>query len=129
MGFCVKGDIVNLAENSERRASIRIKVELRVYYGPHHSKLLTGYSVDLSAGGLFLSATGPFEVNDIVKLKFAVPGVEGDAVTCYARVAWINPGGNQAKPDYPVGAGLQFVELAPENLASIKGFLEVQAVW
>jgi len=120
---------MNIAENPERRSSIRIKAELRVYYGPHHSNLLTGYTVNLSAGGLFLSATGPFEVNDIVKLKFNVPGREGEAVICSARIAWINQGGNQLKPDYPVGAGLEFIDLASENLASIVGFLEVQAAW
>ena len=120
---------MNTAENPERRSSVRIKVELRVYYGPLHSKLLTGYSVDLSAGGLFLSTKGPFEINDIVKLKFSLPGEEDEAVSCNARIAWINKEGDQLKLDYPTGAGLQFLDLAPENLASIESFLDVKEVW
>jgi uncharacterized protein (TIGR02266 family) len=120
---------MNDVENSEKRSSTRIKVELRVYYGPHQSKLLTGFSVDLGAGGLFLSTTCPFDVDDIVKLKFNVPGEEGKVVACDARVAWINYEGNQLKPEYPVGAGLQFVDLATEDLTSIESYLEIEGVW
>ncbi len=120
---------MDIAEKSERRSSIRIKVELRVFYGPHQSKLLTGYSVDLGAGGLFLSTTCPFDINDIVKLKFTVPGKEDKAVACNARVSWINQEDDQPKPEYPVGAGLQFVDMAPEDIASIVSFLDVKAAW
>jgi len=116
-------------ENPERRSSIRIKVELRVYYGPHQTKLLTGYSVDLGAGGLFITTTCPFDVDDIVTLKFTVPGEEQKVVACKARVAWINQEGKQPKPGYPVGAGLQFVDMTPEDIASIVGYLEIEAVW
>ena len=104
-------------------------MELRVYYGPHQSKLITGYSVDLGAGGLFLSTTCPFDINDIVKLKFTVPDENEKAIACNARVAWINQEGNKPKPELPVGAGLQFVDLAAEDLASIESFLEIKTVW
>lgn len=120
---------MNNLEISERRSSIRIIVELRVFYGPNQSKLLTGYSVDLGAGGLFLSTSCPFEINDTVKLKFTVPGDEEKVISCNARVAWINREGSQPKPEYPVGAGFQFEDLAPEDHVSIMSFLDVQAVW
>lgn len=120
---------MNNENNLERRSSIRIKVELRVYYGPHQSKLLTGYSVDLGAGGLFLSTTCPFDIDDIVKLKFTVPDDEDNIITCNARVAWINKETEQPKPDYPVGAGLQFVGLPPKDIATIVNYLEVKAAW
>jgi uncharacterized protein (TIGR02266 family) len=119
---------MNNLEDNERRSSIRIEVELRVYYGPHQSKLLTGYSVDLGAGGLFLSTTCPFDIDDIVKLKFTVPGEEKN-IACSARVAWINQDGNQRKPEYPEGAGLEFADIAPEDIDSIKSYLNIKAVW
>ena len=31
----------------EKRSNVRLKAEIRVYYGDYQSKLLTGYSVDL----------------------------------------------------------------------------------
>lgn len=120
---------MNKFENEERRSSIRIEVELRVYYGPHQSKLLTGYSVDLGAGGLFLSTTCPFDVDDIVKLKFTVPGEVEKTIACDARVAWINQEENQIKSNYPAGAGLEFVDIGPEDITSIKSYLNIKAVW
>lgn len=120
---------MNNPDFQEKRASARIKVELRVYYGPHQSKLLTGYSVDIGAGGLFLSTTCPFDINDIVKLKFTVPGQVEKIIDCNARVAWINKEDRQLKPEYPEGAGLQFFEMESEDIASIEGFLEVEAKW
>ena len=50
----------------ERRSSVRIKAEIRVFYGEYQSKLLTGYSIDLSSGGVFLITTCPFDVDDIL---------------------------------------------------------------
>lgn len=113
----------------ERRSSVRFKAEIRVYYGDYQSKLLTGCSVDLSAGGIFLATTCPFDVDDNVKLKFSIPGQEEKAVSCDARVAWINYEDKRLKPEYPTGGGLQFDDLVPEDLRSIVGFLEIEAAW
>ena len=113
----------------ERRSSVRLKADIRVYYGDYQSKLLTGYSVDLSTGGIFLVTTCPFDVDDIVKLKFSMPGEGKKTVSCDARVAWINYEDKRLKPEYSTGVGLQFIGLAPEDLCSIVGFLEVEASW
>ena len=113
----------------ERRSSVRLKAEIRVYYGEYQSKLLTGYSVDLSPGGIFLVTTCPFDVDDIVKLKFSMPGEGEKTVSCDARVAWINYEDKRLKSEYPTGVGLQFVDLTPENFDSLVGFLEVEAAW
>jgi len=113
----------------ESRSSVRLKAEIRVYYGEYQSKLLTGYSVDLSTGGVFLATTCPFDVDDIVKLKFSMPGESEKTVSCDARVAWINYEDKRLKSEYSTGVGLQFVGLAPEDLCSIVGVLEVEAAW
>ena len=111
----------------ERRSSVRINAEIRVYYGACTSKLLTGYSIDLNTNGIFLVTTCPFDVDDNVKLKLFIPGQEERVVSCVARVAWINHENTPPKPEYPTGVGLQFVDLVPEDLYSIEGFLEVEA--
>ena len=113
----------------ERRSSLRVKAEIRIYYGEYQSKLLTGYSVDLSAGGIFLVTTCPFDIDDNVMVKLSLTGQEAKSVSCDARVAWINYEDNRLKPEYPAGVGLQFLNLAQENLSSIVGFLELEAVW
>lgn len=108
----------------ERRSSVRITAEIRVYYGACNSKLLTGYSIDLSTNGVFLVTSCPFEVEDNVKLKLFLPGQEEKPISCHARVAWINYENTPPKPEYPSGVGLQFIGLTPEALSSIVKLLE-----
>lgn len=109
---------------TERRANVRINVVIRVSYGVNQSKLLTGDSVDLSAGGVFLTTTCPFDVDDNVKLKIYLLGQEENAVSCDARVAWINHDDKPVKSEYPTGAGLQFIGLEPEDLCQIELLLK-----
>jgi Tfp pilus assembly protein PilZ len=111
-------------DTNERRSNVRIKVVIRVSYGVNQSKLLTGDSVDLSAGGIFLTTTCPFDVDDNVKLNFFLLGQEENAVSCDARVAWINHDDRPVKAEYPTGAGLQFIGLAPEDLHQIELLLK-----
>lgn len=111
----------------ERRSSVRVKAELRVFYNDYQSKIFTGYSIDLSTGGIFLITTCPFDVDDIVKLKL-FPLAEGEKpISCDARVAWINHEDKWLKPEYPTGVGLQFVGLTSAGLSSIKQFLKKEA--
>ncbi len=110
----------------ERRSSVPINAEIRVYYGACTSKLLTGYSIDLNTNGVFLVTTCPFDVDDNVKLKLFIPLQEEIIVSCVARVAWINHENNPPKPEYPAGVGLQFVDITPEDLCSIVGFIKIK---
>ena len=109
---------------AERRSYVRINAEIRVYYGTGISKLLTGHSVDLSPNGAFLVTTCPFDVDDNVDLKLFIPGKEKTAVSCIARVAWINQEGTPPKPEYPAGVGLHFINLKPEDKSSIEKYLK-----
>ena len=119
--------MIHNEDKYERRSNLRINAEIRVYYSDHHSKLLTGYSVELSVGGVFLVTTCPFDVDDNVRLKLSLPGQEEKPISCDARVAWINFEDNRHKPEYPPGVGLQFNDLAMEDLNSISSFLEIEA--
>ena len=112
---------------NERRSSVRIKTDVRIYYSAFQSKLLSDYSVDLSTGGLFLITNYPFDVVDNLTLKFTIPGPEEKTVSCKAKVAWVNNETNRRKPEYPLGVGLKFVDLSQEDLLSIEGFLETEA--
>ncbi len=112
---------------NEKRFSVRIKTEVRVYYRAFQSKLLSDYSVDLSTGGLFLITNYPFDVDDNLTLKFPIPGPEEKTVSCKAKVAWVNNETNRRKPEYPLGVGVQFVDLSPEDFLAIEGFLEAEA--
>lgn len=105
----------------------RLKSEMRVYYGPSQQKLLTGFTVDLSAGGLYLQTETPFKVDDKLILHFKLPEMK-KIVTCNARVAWTNPADRPRKPELPAGIGVQFTNLPLDDLKSIRRFLEYNEI-
>lgn len=108
----------------------RLKAELRVYYGTSHEVMLSGYSADLSSGGLFIASTVLLDIDKSLVLKISLPdATDAQVVTCRGRVAWINDENNPQKPGMPTGMGVEFVDLEAENLASIASFLEIEATW
>ena len=104
-----------------------LKAELRVYYGPSQKMLLYGFSVDMSSGGLFLKTDAPFSVNEQLMLSFTLLDVN-KIVTCKAKVAWVNSKDESRKPTLPAGIGIQFIDLSPEYLKSIKSLLQHNGV-
>jgi uncharacterized protein (TIGR02266 family) len=107
----------------------RLKSEMRVYYGTPPQTVLSDFSVDFSTGGLYLKTKMPLGIDDDLMLTFSLPGQDEKAVSCGARVAWVNREENPLKPELPSGVGVQFVDLAPEDLASIASCLEIESIW
>ncbi len=105
------------------REGMRIKAQMRVYYGPAPQKMLSEFSVDLSTGGLYIKTESPLPVDESLTLRFTLPDQKG-MVTCKARVAWVNPKQNPRKPELPPGMGIQFVELSLDDMKMIRRFLE-----
>ncbi len=109
----------------------RIKAEMRVYYGQPAQKLLAGFSVDLSTGGLYLKTNFPFTVDENLVLHFTLPDLK-KTVTCKAKVAWVNLEANPRKPELPPGIGVQFVDLSLDGMKAIRRFLEhneIEPTW
>ena len=115
--------ILHRSLDLEVRTGIRIKAQMRVYYGPAPQKMLSEFSVDLSTGGLYVKTDSPLPLDENLTLRFTLPDQKG-MVTCKARVAWVNPKQNPRKPELPPGMGIQFVELSLEDMKSIRRFLE-----
>ena len=107
----------------------RLKSKMRAYYGPSLQTVLSDFSVDFSTGGLYLKTNIPLGVDDDLMLTFSLPGQEKKSVSCGARVAWVNQEENPLKPGLPSGVGVKFIDLAPEDLASIASCLDIEAIW
>lgn len=105
------------------RSSKRLKAQLRVYYGLAPQQLLSEFSVDLSAGGLYVKTDFPLDVDEDLTLRLTLPGQQG-IVSCKARVAWVNTKDHPRKPGLPAGMGIQFVDLSLQDMKSIRRFLE-----
>lgn len=105
----------------------RLKSEMRVYYGPTQQTVLSGFSLDLSTGGLYLKTDYDFKVDENLMLIFSLPEQE-KTISCKARVAWVNTKENPRKPELPSGVGVQFVDLTLDAVKSIRRFLEYNQV-
>lgn len=105
------------------RASYRMKAELRVYYGNTPGITLSGFSVDMSSGGLFLKSCILPEVGEQLRLDFALPD-EQRSFHCNARVAWVNGEEAPEKPELPTGFGVQFVDMPLDAIKAIQRFIK-----
>lgn len=81
-----------------------------------NGKVVEGRSEDISAGGLLVVISAPCEANEIVKVRFALPGsgriVEVSAVTKWVR----NTRGTEA-------VGFEFNQIAADSRAAIEHYV------
>lgn len=102
-----------------RRESPRVSMYTQVDLGSE-SNFYGGFSTNLSEGGLFIATLSTPPRGTEVELTFTLPG--GTPIKARGVVRWTREV-NDAMPDVMPGAGVQFVELAPEVAASISAFV------
>ena len=118
-------------DEDSKFTSKRLLSEMRVFYGPSLKTMLSGFSIDISDGGLYLQTDFPLKVDEELILNFALPG-QKKSITCNARVAWLNTKGKLRNSNLPPGAGIQFVNLSLDEIKAIRSFLqynEVKPTW
>lgn len=74
-----------------------------------------GQCIDISSGGMFLTTLPTGNKGDLLELKFRLPGQGEGQVTIGGRIAWVNIPGQEIKPDYPPGYGVEFIDI-PETV-------------
>lgn len=104
------------------RREVRNKAQVKVLYGPDPQQQLTGFSVNLSTGGIFIETERDFPEDERLTLLFSLPSPQ-KVIRCHARVAWCNRKGNLKKTSLPSGIGVQFLDLSLEDLHSIRVYL------
>lgn len=77
-------------------------------------------SINLSLSGMLIKASEPPAVGTIVQLEFSLPGV-ARALRCSAEVVRHT----DLEREGIVGFGVRYLEIAPEHLERLRGFLEV----
>jgi len=111
----------------EKRIKSRFEVRIAVDFGLESKESFTGYSANLSTGGLFLETSDTFPVNTELLLNFLLPKTDIH-VQCNARVAWVNRLGSLVKPSLLPGMGLQFLNLTQENDTTIQEYLRKEHI-
>jgi len=103
----------------DRRRKRRIPLETNVGL-VSDSNFYTGFSGDISEGGLFVSTYALQPVGTRVNLRFAIDEVEVEAV---GQVRWIREPRNS---DVPPGMGIEFEALDPNHEEAIRAFVGVR---
>lgn len=108
--------------NVQIRQYPRFMARLKINLAGDNITVLSGYSINLSAGGVFLETMTLMEENTALAAEFILPNVD-IAIKCRAEVAWVNHPENIKNPNLPVGMGLRFLDLQQESLDAIRKFI------
>ena len=118
---------LDVHERKEPRYASHIKIR----FGEQRDMLLSDYTVNINTGGLFVSSPNLLPVGTQLFVEFSLPRVD-KAVSCQARVAWVNEGMPPLKRDLPIGMGLGFVGITLEEMNVIREYIqnnELAADW
>jgi len=107
----------------KRQADPRFHARIAIYNGPYQDKLLSGYTVNVGSGGLFIETATILAVDTMLMVQFKLPGMER-IITCNTRVAWTNCPPALKKPALPPGMGIQFIDLSLEDMHAIRAFID-----
>lgn len=84
------------------------------------SNFFTGFSMDISEGGVFIATVDPVPRGTQVELDFTLPGGRPMKVTGVVR--WVREA-NSRHPELMPGVGVQFTGLPPEVASAISSFV------
>jgi uncharacterized protein (TIGR02266 family) len=107
------------APGAPGRSSSRIPVQTQVDLSSD-SNVFTGFSTNLSEGGVFVATLNLLPVGTAVDLTFSLPGKVRIAVQ--GEVRWTREVDDRA-PDVFPGVGVRFVDLSPEAAQAIHRFV------
>lgn len=119
--------------NIKLRKDPRHPARLRINYrcGADTDRLLSNYSVNLSAGGIFIETRELLPIDSPLNVEFILPD-DGRIIKCSGRVSWLNHPESIKNQNLPVGMGLQFIDMSLDDVDSIRHFIKNQvltAVW
>lgn len=101
------------------RAATRIPLQTQVDLSSD-SNVFTGFSTNLSEGGLFVATVNLLPVGTPVDLTFSLPG--NTRISVHGEVRWRRELDDKAPEVFP-GVGVRFVELSPEAAQAVHRFV------
>ncbi len=107
---------------SERREHRRITFVADISF-TSDSNFYTGFTRDISEGGVFVATYNSFPVGTIMELQLQMPD-GGDPINVKGEVRWYAEH-NEESDGHP-GVGLRFVDLTEDNRRRIDRFVTVR---
>jgi CheY-like chemotaxis protein len=81
---------------------------------------LMGRCIDISSGGMFLESQPTAQAGESLLLKFCLPDEKKTPVEVQGRIAWVNAKGSIIKDAFPLGYGVEFVDIADSVGTSLR---------
>ena len=100
----------------------RLDLEVEVDMVSEHN-FFTGFSCNVSEGGLFVATYRVRDVGSLVEITFTLPGDE-TPIVARTEVRWVRHHVNGSS--VPPGMGLSFVDISPESVARISSFIKAR---
>jgi c-di-GMP-binding flagellar brake protein YcgR len=115
--------IAKFEKHVDRRVHTRFLLNLPVEYYPLDSPAVSqGCTLNASQGGLMVCLREPLQKGQQIQLKvYFSSGAELFTIGTKAEVMWADP---KRREDGTYQYGVKFVEISPENLNKLKGFLD-----
>jgi uncharacterized protein (TIGR02266 family) len=102
------------------REYTRFDMEVAVDIASDHN-FFTGFSCNLSGGGLFVATHSVSPVGTLLEISFLLPGSDA-AIVAQVEVRWVRELNDQS--DCPPGMGLRFLTVDAESSARIQDFIQ-----
>jgi|WetSurMetagenome_2_1015567.scaffolds.fasta_scaffold288066_2 uncharacterized protein (TIGR02266 family) len=106
-------------EDRRQDPRIDVEVEVEIHYRTLQ-EFVTAYTRNISGGGVFIRTPKPHELNQKVRLRFTLPGVD-HRFDIPGMVVWVNSSPQSA---FPAGMGVKFVNVPPADAELIKRFVK-----
>ncbi len=102
------------------RECIRFDLEVAVDIASDHN-FFTGFSCNLSGGGLFVATHNVSPVGTLLEISFLLPGSDAPIVA-QVEVRWVRE--QNTESDSPPGMGLRFLTVDADSSARIQDFIK-----
>ncbi|MFO8073075.1 MAG: TIGR02266 family protein [Polyangia bacterium] len=103
-----------------RRGAPRVTIKADIGFESENN-FFTGYSEDISSGGIFIATFDPCPISSTIAVGFTLP--DGHLVSAEGVVRWVREY-NETAPETQPGMGVQFQGLSDEDRDRINSFLE-----
>jgi uncharacterized protein (TIGR02266 family) len=110
--------------DDERRSGERVEIEAVIGFHTE-TNFFTGFSGDLSDGGLFIATWDLLPVGSDLTLSFVLP--EGRQIRARARVSWVREPPRSSDESHEPGMGVVFRDLGEADKAAVMRFIRVRA--
>jgi len=80
-----------------------------------NGRTMWGTSSDISLKGMYVAIDDDIEEGSPIELTFSLPQNRSLTIEVRGRVAWVNTGKRRLKPMFPIGFGVEFLDVKPDS--------------